>query len=118
MEYQQHKDVIAERMDVGNIIKNECYLDTLSQVLMTPYQVKLISHFKKSQDDETKQAFDIPITQAIETLTQKATAQSCSGNELKINEFLEGLIASVKKENPQNNPGSTFSTEHKMLEKN
>lgn len=61
-------EIIAERMDVANIIKNECYLDALSQVLMKPYQLKLISHFKKKQDDETKQAFEIPITSAIETM--------------------------------------------------
>lgn len=61
-------EIVAERMDVSNIIKNECYVDALSQVLMKPYQMKLISHFKKQQDDETKQVFNIPLAEALQTL--------------------------------------------------
>ena len=68
LQYKEHMEVIADRMDVANIIKNECYLDVLNQVLMKPYQLKLISHFKKNKDDETKLAFDIPISGAIDTL--------------------------------------------------
>lgn len=87
-------DVIADRMDVANIIKNECYLDTLNQVLMKPYQRKLISHFKKNKDDETKLAFEIPISQAIDTLICKVTNLEDTGSEQKINRFLIELISS------------------------
>ena len=61
-------EIVADRMDVANIIKNECYLDVLSQVLIKPYQQKLISHFKKKKDDETNLAFAIPITGAVDIL--------------------------------------------------
>lgn len=37
LNYSKHKEIISERMDVGSILRNECYLDTMAQVLMTPY---------------------------------------------------------------------------------
>jgi hypothetical protein len=46
-------EIIAERMDIANVIKNETYINTISQVVIEPYQMKLIAYFKKHKDDET-----------------------------------------------------------------
>lgn len=64
-------DIITERMDVATIIKNESYINTMSQVLIEPYQMRLISYFKKQKDDETIQVLKMPINTALETLQQK-----------------------------------------------
>lgn len=57
--------IISERMDIKNLVSREACASALSLVLMRPYQMKIISHFKKTQDDETKIAYDLPIDEAI-----------------------------------------------------
>jgi len=52
-------------MDVSNVVNNCGNITLLSNVLMEPYQMKIISHFKRGAEDETKLARKIPITEAV-----------------------------------------------------
>lgn len=66
--YKQHMEVVVDRMDIRNIITCEGNISALSNIFMLPYQVKIVSHYKKRQDDETKIAYTIPIGTAIKEL--------------------------------------------------
>lgn len=59
---------MADRLDIRNIMNSEANINILSNVLMEPYQMKIISHVKKGQDDSTKLTNDVPIDAAIEEL--------------------------------------------------
>ena len=77
--------IIADRMDIRNIVSCEANISALSGVLILPYQMKIISHFKKRQDDETKIAYTIPIGTAIKELKEKATNPNIEPVENAIN---------------------------------
>lgn len=91
--------IISERMDIKNLIGREACASALSLVLMKPYQRKVVSHFKKTSDDETKLAFDLPIDQAMQQLTDKLENQSTPEIEQRMNRILSSIIqAGVKPE--------------------
>ena len=46
-------------MDIGKIVKNNGYVDLITNVLIQPYQTKILSHFKQMSDDKTKLAMDL-----------------------------------------------------------
>lgn len=46
--FRQIVTVISERMDISNMVTNSGNISLLSSVLLKPYQMKLIAHFKKS----------------------------------------------------------------------
>lgn len=83
--FKEHMKIIADRMDIRNIVAAEGNISALSSVLMLPYQIKINSHFKKAQDDETKIAYTIPIGVAIKELRQKANDPSIDPVENEIN---------------------------------
>ena len=64
-------EIMADRLDIVSIISSEGYLNVLSNVLMEPYQMKIISYFKKRKDDRTTVAYSIPIEAAVKTLHKK-----------------------------------------------
>lgn len=68
VKYQEHMEIMAERLDIATLISSEGYLNALSNVLMEPYQMKIISYFKKRKDDGTKLAYSIPIGEAVNRL--------------------------------------------------
>lgn len=90
--YEEHMKIISERMEIKNLLSREACASALSQVLMQPYQIKITAHFKKSQNDATQQAFDLPIDQAIEQLNQKFGDSSAPEIEQRMNQVLIGLI--------------------------
>lgn len=92
--YKEQMDIIAERMDVATIIKNESYISTMSQVLIEPHQRKLISYFKKQNDGETIKVLMMPITVALETLFKKRADQDVPKIEATINDFLLQIVES------------------------
>lgn len=84
--------IIAERMDIKNLVAREACASVLSLVLMHPYQLKIISHFKKSQDDETKIAFEIPIEAAVNQMSRNLKDPRTPEIEQKINTILSEHI--------------------------
>lgn len=60
--------IIEERMDVSSVVNNSGNITLLSNVLMDIYQMKIISHFKRGAEDETKIARKMPITEALNQL--------------------------------------------------
>lgn len=58
--------IMADRLDIVAIFSSEGFVNTLSNVLMEPYQMKIVSYFKKKDDDTSKLAYTIPIETAIE----------------------------------------------------
>lgn len=84
--------IIAERMDIKNLVAREACASVLSLVLMHPYQLKIISHFKKRQDDETKIAFEIPIEAAVNQMSRNLKDPCTPEIEQKINTMLSEHI--------------------------
>jgi len=84
--------VLAERMDVGTIVTSCGNVNLLSNVLMEPYQMKIISQFKKSGGDETKLAYKISIDQAIEDLHKNLRLNKFDKIHKKVDEFLLKLL--------------------------
>lgn len=61
---------------------------------MKPYQRQIISHFKKTQDHETKVAYDLPIDQAVQQLGKKLGDPNTPEIEQRMNQILKCLIQS------------------------
>ena len=61
-QYRKHKEIIEERMDIVNFISNEGYASLLSKLLMKPYQLKMTSHLKTTnqslQSDKNNPSMD------------------------------------------------------------
>jgi hypothetical protein len=74
-------EIMADRLDIISIISSEGYLNALSNVLMEPYQMKIISYFKKRKDDRTTVAYSIPIEEAVKTLNTKNTQNNTAALE-------------------------------------
>lgn len=72
-------------MDIANIIKNEVYVNTMSQVVFEPYQMRLISYFKKNKDDETLLVLQMPIAEAVDIFKDKMDDKSVPEIEARIN---------------------------------
>ena len=47
-QFKQILKILAERMDIGSMVTNCGNVNLLSNVLLEPYQMKIISHFKRS----------------------------------------------------------------------
>lgn len=90
--FREHMKIIADRMDIRNIVLCEGNISALSNIMMLPYQMKINSHFKKAQDDETKIAYTIPIGQAIKELMQKANNPNIDPVENEINKLLLEIV--------------------------
>jgi len=90
--YAKHMQIIAERMDIGNIVTNSGNIKVLSNVLMEPYQMKIISHFKRNDDDETILAAKLPIDEAMKILQTNLREKNGDENQQRVDQFLLNLI--------------------------
>lgn len=55
--YRNLMKIVAERMDVCSVVTNSGYMNLLSNILLEPYQMKLITQYKSrhiQQRDTTK----------------------------------------------------------------
>ena len=68
-------------------------INLLSNVLLEPYQMKIISHFKRSNTDEASIAKKLPIDKAIVELLKNIEEQQ--GDEIyqKVNHFLLNMVS-------------------------
>ena len=90
--YREHMEIMADRLDIVAIFSSEGFVNALSNVLMEPYQMKIISYFKKRQDDTSKRAYTIPTETAISQLRQRMAEPGVGHIESKINLFLLNLV--------------------------
>ena len=79
-------------MDVSNVVNNCGNVTLLSNVLMEPYQMKIITHFKRGADDETKLARKIPIIEAVNQLFLNLKEKKGDQIHRNIDVFLLRLI--------------------------
>ena len=57
--------IVAERMDIANIVRNNSNLNVISNVILEPYQMKLISRYLVKKQEGAKH---ISIQEAINQL--------------------------------------------------
>ena len=91
-------DIMAERLDIATLISSEGYLNALSNVLMEPYQMKIISYFKKKKDDGTKLAYSIPIGEAVNVLKRRTQELDYGSMETKVNRYLNQIVYAEDKD--------------------
>lgn len=91
-------DIMSERLDIATLISSEGYLNALSNVLMEPYQMKIISYFKKRKDDGTKLAYSIQIDQAVKTLKTRTLELDYGNMESKVNRYLTKIVYAEDKD--------------------
>jgi hypothetical protein len=84
--------IMAERLDIASLIQSQGYLNALSNVLMEPYQMKIVSYFKKKKEDGTRLAYSIPITAAVETLRHRSINMDYGSMESKVNRYLNKIV--------------------------
>ena len=53
--YRKHKEIIEERMDIVNFISNQSYATLLSNLMMKPYQLKMTSHLKATEEESLEE---------------------------------------------------------------
>lgn len=95
--YAKHMEIIAERMDIGNIVTNSGNINVLSNVLMEPYQMKIISHFKRNDDDETILAAKLPIDEAMKILQTNLREKNGDEIQQRVDQFLVNLMKEDEK---------------------
>lgn len=86
--YQQFMKVYSERMDIERIVKNNAYVDMVSEALIHPYQAKILSHFKQTKEDKTKLAIEMEVDEAYSILTLNRRSNSSSELHKKIDNFI------------------------------
>ena len=59
---------------------------------MEPYQMKIVSYFKKRKDDGTKLAYTIPIDDAVKNLETRTAAIDYGNIESKVNRYLNKIV--------------------------
>ena len=96
--YKEHMAIMADRLDIAAIFSGQGYINALSNVLMEPYQMKIVSYFKKKQDDSSKLAYAIPIETAIDQLRQRSKKDGPGGLESKINDFLLKIVGEEERQ--------------------
>jgi hypothetical protein len=79
-------------MDISSIVNNCGNVNLLSNVLMEPYQMKIITHFKRGAEDETKLARKIPIVEAVRQLFTNLKEKKGDQIHRNIDLFLLRLI--------------------------
>jgi hypothetical protein len=105
--YAKHMEIIAERMDIGNIVTNSGNINVLSNVLMEPYQMKIISHFKRNDDDETILAAKLPIDEAMKILQTNLREKNGDEIQQRVDQFLVNLM----KEDEKNQKSEVLNAE-------
>ena len=82
-QYRRHKEIIEERMDIVNFISYEGYASLLSKLLMKPYQLKMASHLKTT--NQSSEIESLPMERALEMMEQKQSDPDTTEIEAKIN---------------------------------
>ena len=95
-QFKQVNKILGERMDVSNVVNNCGNITLLSNVLMEPYQMKIISHFKRGAEDETKTARKIPIAEALNQLFLNLKEKQGDQIQRDVDLFLLNLIEEDK----------------------
>lgn len=95
-QFKQINKILGERMDVSNVVNNCGNITLLSNVLMEPYQMKIISHFKRGAEDETKLARKIPIEEAVNQLFVNLQEKKGDRIHRNIDIFLLALVTEDK----------------------
>lgn len=62
---------MADRLDIRTVMNCEASINVLSNALMEPYQMKIISHMKKDKEDLSKFTKKVTISAATEQLRLK-----------------------------------------------
>ena len=57
--------IVAERMDVCNVVTNAGYMNVLSNLLLEPYQMKIITQYKTRATKAKEEARDLTLNQAV-----------------------------------------------------
>lgn len=86
--YNQHMKAIHQRMDIRNIIINSGNINVLSNVLLEPYQMKLISYLKKEEDENTQDVKRLSVQKAVKLLQENIKNDHKNEIHQKIDEFL------------------------------
>jgi hypothetical protein len=73
---------------VRTLVSASANINVLSNVLMEPYQLKLISLYQKTKEDESKLSKKITVEEAIEQLHFKMKTSLVDDVERKVNVFL------------------------------
>lgn len=96
-------------MDAATIIKSEANISLLNQVLLKPYQMKILSHFKKAESDETFLTKEIPIDEAVNQLQKSLNDLEKDKISHRVDKYICELITS-------NDEGGVGLREGKQLE--
>lgn len=63
--YRELMKIVAERMDVCNVVTNAGYMNVLSNLLLEPYQMKIITQYKTRATQTKTEAKDLTLNQAV-----------------------------------------------------
>lgn len=94
LRYKQYLDdvsLISKRLDIISLLAAQEHINTLSFVLMKPYQQKIIQFFKKIQDDAMT-PYSMPVEEALEQMKKRPTDEAYGEIELKVNQKLERIV--------------------------
>jgi len=90
--YLEHVSLISKRLDVIKLLAAQEHINTLSFVLMKPYQQKIIQFFKKIEDDTQKLPYIMPVEDALMRMKTRQAENNQNEIELKVNEKLERIL--------------------------
>ena len=60
-EFDRKMEVIAERMDIGNIVRGNEYVKLISMAVLKPYHKAILSQYKGASDSKSREALGISI---------------------------------------------------------
>lgn len=92
VQFKQILKIVGERLDIGSMVTNCGNVNLLSNVLLEPYQMKIISHFKRGKKEQTKIARKLPITEAIQELLKNSKEKKGDTIHKKVDAFLLRMV--------------------------
>ena len=81
-------ETVSRRMDISNIVQRNEYIKLLSKVMLQPYQISLLAHLKEANDRKSKEARELPLTEAEQMLKENLVRKDGDLYNLRVDEIL------------------------------
>lgn len=95
--------ILSDRLDVKRMIFNEANLLTLSNIMMEPYQIKLIQHLQNINSFEPNKRQSLSLREAVRELSKKIEISKDRNLASRFDNFLLKILQqenSIRMEQP------------------
>jgi hypothetical protein len=94
-------DRFARKMDIAKILENSGYVNLISNVMMEPYQTKILSQFKSKDHGRIDVANTLKLDEALHMLEENVKHQIGSDLSRKLDRFISSMFSGIEQRGPE-----------------